>query len=143
MNLPDVNVLLAMCSNRHAHYSTAVDWHRQAQVQGELWGMCRLTSLALLRMLTNTAVMGPDSLPSAGAWSVIERLEADPLYRFIEEPAACWSQFRIFTRSMEEGHRYWTDAYLSALAMTSNCRFITFDRTFTRWPGLRCSVLGS
>ncbi|OGH59241.1 MAG: hypothetical protein A3G34_02875 [Candidatus Lindowbacteria bacterium RIFCSPLOWO2_12_FULL_62_27] len=141
MNLPDANVLLAMCAERHAHHSVAVEWHRLAAVRGEGWGMCRLTTLALLRMLTNPAIMGTDVQSSAAAWKCLEQLESDPLYRFLEEPAGCWPLFQNLTRTVKEGHRHWTDAYLAALAESAGCRIVTFDRNFSAWPGVTSTIL--
>jgi len=53
--LCNVNVLVALAHARHTHHLTAVRW--MATVAAGEAGVCRFTELALLRLLTNRAVM--------------------------------------------------------------------------------------
>lgn len=141
MNLPDVNVLVAMSCRAHAHYSAAVQWHGRAVQNNETWALCRLTSLGLLRLLTNPAVLGTDVLTPAKAWTVLEKLESDPFCSFLDEPPDCMFNFKKITTAAEFRPRDLTDAYLAAFAVSSHSRIITFDRRFNHWPQVRSLIL--
>ncbi len=141
MNLPDVNVLFARVCARHAHHLIADRWYRDSREKNERWALCRITHLALLRLLTNPIAMASEALSAKAAWDVLDLLEADPLCRFQEEPASCWTEFKRMTTVAGFTHSGWTDAYLAAIAAASGSRIVTFDRRFRDWPQIRCLIL--
>ena len=56
--LCDINCLLAFCYDRHMHHPAGIAW---LESQNELSVVfCCKTQLGLLRLLTNTCVMGMD-----------------------------------------------------------------------------------
>ncbi|HEY0758459.1 MAG TPA: hypothetical protein VGD59_04290 [Acidisarcina sp.] len=58
--LPDVNVWIALASNRHVHHQAAKAWFETLADERSVF--CRITELGFLRLLTNIHVMGEDVL---------------------------------------------------------------------------------
>jgi predicted nucleic acid-binding protein len=56
--LPDVNLWIALTSNRHLNHTRAKAWLEG--MEGVRIAFCRITELGLLRLLTNQHVMGED-----------------------------------------------------------------------------------
>ena len=82
--LPDVNVWLSLCSDRHEHHGVALNW--LAAVLEPLY-FCRVTQMALLRLLTNPKVMGTDILTPQDAIGVYRELRGDERVRYADEPS--------------------------------------------------------
>src|SRR5579859_3518467 len=56
ISLPDVNVRIALAAEGHVHHLPARDWFT-AQSNASV-AFCRITQMGLLRLLTNSKVMG-------------------------------------------------------------------------------------
>ena len=84
--LCDVNVLLALCSDRHAHHGAACQWVEGVTKRHEI-AVCRIAQLGLLRLLNNPAVMKEEALSTAECWRVYEALMDDERLVFRTEPA--------------------------------------------------------
>jgi len=124
---PDVNVWLALTSPDHEHFRAAWKWYTNLP-SGTSLLFCRLTQLALLRLLTTKAVMGKGTLTQSEAWKAYDRWLEDGGAVFAEEPADLEAGFRDNTTSGQASPKEWADAYLSAFSHTMNCRLVTFDR---------------
>src|SRR5438874_6025526 len=83
LDLPDVNVWLALATDAHVHHKRARrSWETEA---ADALVFCRITQLSLLRHLTNPQVMGEGSLRPAGAWSKYREFAALPEIEFYGE----------------------------------------------------------
>jgi len=58
ITLPDINVCVALASDRHVHHRLARDWF--TAIPGAGAAFCRVTQIGFLRLLTNSRVMGED-----------------------------------------------------------------------------------
>ena len=76
--LPDVNLWIALTSNRHVHHALATPWLET--LADTRIAFCRITELGLLRLLTNQHVMGQDVLTPRQAWRVYDQWRPDPRY---------------------------------------------------------------
>ena len=85
MMLPDVNVWLASAWARHAKHPIAKHWVDEQDAE---MAFCRVTEMALLRLVTNPAVTGTDARTRRQAWDLLEQLEADPRVRFLADRRA-------------------------------------------------------
>lgn len=132
--LVDLNVWLALCSDRHVHFPVALEWLSTIG-QGQAC-FCRLTQIGLLRLLANSRVMGPDVLGQSSAWKVYDRLCADYRVSFVSEPPGVEAGFRRLTQDPRPAKGGWTDAYLVALARALGLTIVSFDRDFLRAPGV-------
>ena len=138
--LCDVNVLLALVTDRHALNGLAVRWAESVPA-GEAV-LCRVVQMGLLRLLNNPAVMREEAMNTTGCWSVWHRLLEDERFRFAsEEPLGLDVAFERFTIGRAFSARVWTDAYLAAYAHAARLRLVTFDKAFRGFHGLAFDVL--
>jgi toxin-antitoxin system PIN domain toxin len=126
--LPDVNVWVALTSDRHVHHVVAKEWFQN--LESEQVAFCRITELSLLRLLTNHHVMGEDVLQPRLAWQVYDELRADPRVVFLPERAGFSEYWRRTGDLISGGPNAWTDSYLAAFASHTECTVVTFDRRF-------------
>lgn len=125
---PDINVWVALSYDRHVHHSIARRWFESLAPIARLF-FCRLTQLGLLRLLTASAVMGPDQVKSQQeAWRTYDRWLQDERIEFLEEPGELESRFRALTYSPQATPKDWADSYLFAFAETADLRLVTFDQ---------------
>lgn len=127
--LLDVGMWLAAVWAGHVHHPPAAAWVNAQS--GEL-RMCRVTQLGLLRLLSNSSVMGDDVLSRADAWSVIDRLRADSRVHWMSEPPQLESAFRAISARDDNSHQLWTDDYLAAFAQAGGFTMVTLDAGFAR-----------
>jgi uncharacterized protein len=66
--LCDVNVLLALVTDRHTLHTTAVHWFDDVPPGGTT--ICRVVQMGLLRLLNNPSVMREDTLDAATCWDL-------------------------------------------------------------------------
>jgi hypothetical protein len=138
--LCDVNVLLALVTNRHAHHALTVHW-LDSVAAGEAV-ICRVAQTGLLRLLNNPAVMQEEVLDTAACWALWRRLLEDERLRFTPaEPPGLDAAFERFTSGRANTPRLWTDAYLAAYALAGRLTMVTFDRGFRSFPSLDLQVL--
>lgn len=126
--LPDVNVWIALTSNRHVHHTIATEWLQG--IEQDYLAFCRVSELGFLRLLTNSHVMGSDVLSPAQAWRVYDEWRTDGRVIFLSERTGFSEQWRQLGNQISGGPNAWTDAYLAAFAGDSNATVITLDRTF-------------
>jgi toxin-antitoxin system PIN domain toxin len=139
MKLLDVNVWLAAAWARHQHHRVAKEWVDQAE--DEL-AFCRVTQMALLRLVTNGVITGRDVLSRRQAWELVDRLMADARLRFLTEPDGLEPLWVTFSKRDDHDHLLWTADYLAAFAQAAQAELVTLDRVFrTRYPALRVVVL--
>jgi|SRR5450432_4155195 toxin-antitoxin system PIN domain toxin len=124
--LPDVNVWLALASQRHVHAVRCSEWLDSEAPDGAVF--CRVTQMGLLRLLANATVMGDDVLTSRGAWRAYRNILADERIGFAPEPMALEDHWRKLTSLDRPAPKLWTDAYLSAFARAAGLRLVTLDR---------------
>jgi toxin-antitoxin system PIN domain toxin len=136
----DAKVWLPLVWEGHAASASTRQW---AESQSDDFVMCRITQLALLRHLTNPAILGSDRLTNADAGQVIEATLADPAVEFRAEPGGIELVFPRLGEANIPSRNRWTDAYLAAFAITANFELITYDRGFTQFEseGLRWTLL--
>jgi uncharacterized protein len=134
----DVNVWLALSHPVHPHHALALS----ALAELPQGAFCRLTQLALLRLLTRQEVMGPDTQTAAGAWKIYHRFVDGAAAIFLEEPEQLEDGWRQWSVEYDvRSANTWSDAYLAAFAQCAGVPFVTFDRGFKRFAGLDCRVL--
>jgi len=135
--LPDVNVWIALASDRHVHHLLAKRW--LDGIRNEQIIFCRISELGLLRLLTNGHVMQNDVLKPVQAWRAYDNFRADPRILFLQEPAGFSEYWRRAEAEILGGTNAWTDAYLAVFAKHANATVVTFDRGFKAIGG--CEVL--
>jgi hypothetical protein len=126
--LPDVNVWIALTSDRHVHHATARKWLEASN--GLHLVFCRVTEMGFLRLLTNPHVMEEDVLDAPAAWAVYDTWRGDGRVAFMPEPAGLSARWRQASSRIARSPNAWTDAYLAAFAEEVQATVVTFDRKF-------------
>lgn len=124
---PDVNVWIALTSDRHFHHPVAVRWFQNLGEDARI-AFCRITQLSFLRLLTTQAVMGSDVVTQSEAWHIYDQWIDDPRVVFLDEPVGLEQAFRSHSRRRIPAPKEWADAYLLAFAAVSGLRLVTFDQ---------------
>jgi toxin-antitoxin system PIN domain toxin len=126
---PDLNVWLALSFEKHSHTADAWRWLNRLPEDTALL-FSRYTQLGLLRLLTNTAVMGENALTLQGGWMVYDRWLSDRRVQFHPEPRDLDPAFREATDpfSNQRAPKWIGDCYLLAFARESGATLVTFDK---------------
>jgi toxin-antitoxin system PIN domain toxin len=102
----------------------------------EAFGLSELVLSAFVRIVTNPRIFAePDSVSDAFGFAAA--LCDQPNAVIISPGERHWEVFADLCREGRARGNLVTDAYLAALAIESGCDWITTDRDFARFPGLR------
>ena len=140
MHLADINVWLALTFDSHVHHPAAKVWF-DGLPSGAMCYFCRHSQKGFLRLATNQKVFGTDAVTLPEAWQKYDTFLSDPRVAFAEEPADLEVHWRIFTQGRSFSPQVWSDAYLAAFALTGNLEMVTFDKGFTQFPNVTCTIL--
>lgn len=134
-DLLDASVWLPLSAADHVHHQRArYYWNEEA---AEEVAFCRATALALLRHLTNRQILGDRAMSGKAAWQAVETWLAVPEVTFLAEPAGVDELLRQWAEQFDLRSGRWSDAYLAAFAVSTNCRLVSFDGDFRRFSGLQ------
>lgn len=139
MNLPDVNLWLALAFEVHSHHRAAKEWFESTRE--ESCAFCRMTQQGFLRLATNPSAFGNEAISLERAWVCYDMLISDPRILFKEEPVGLERLWRIYSRRRSYSPKVWNDAYLAAFAKCGGLCLITFDRGFRQYSELSCTLL--
>ena len=138
--IADANVLLPVLADGHAHQVPAAAWW-DTREDGDV-GLSLPVRMALLRLLSNSRVMGSSVLRPAQAWNAVQSLLDDPRIEVLDQVPAAHGKFwydNVVRR--EPSPDLWTDAWLAALAQAHDCEMVTFDRGFRSFSKLKLHLL--
>jgi toxin-antitoxin system PIN domain toxin len=139
MILPDVNVLIYAFRRDVSQHAVCRSWLDNIVTSDARFGVTALALGAVVRITTN-----PHSfkMPSAldEAFGFCEDLLSQPHCQIIEPGERHWDIFkRLCIETDTRGSRV-MDAWYAALAIEWGCEWITLDRDFARFPGLKWQV---
>jgi len=125
---PDLNVWLALSVSDHPHSVRAWRWLNELPDDVKLF-FSRYTQIGVLRLLTNTSVMGEQTVTPKRAWSIYDRWLEDVRVDFHTEPRDLDVAFREATRALANRPASKTvgDCYLLAFAKDTRSTLVTFD----------------
>lgn len=138
MNLCDVNVLVYAFREGTPHHTTSLRWLETTVNSQTAFGMAELVLSGFLRIVTHPKIFDVPA-PLDKAMEFVETLRACPNCIPITPGERHWTIFSDLCHRSEAQGNLIPDAYLAALAIESGCQWITFDRGFARFPGLRWS----
>ena len=136
MIAPDVNILLYAFredSERHREYRA---WLQRALSGGERVGLMEPVLVSVLRIGTHPKIYRTPA-PRASVEAFLDACLAAPAAMAIRADTGHWSIFRHLCVQADCRGNLVQDAYLAALALEHNCTYMTTDRDFARFPGLR------
>ena len=138
MVLPDVNVLIYAFRQDAAQHEVCRDWLQQILDGDARFGVSQLVLSAFVRLTTNHRVYAePSSLDEA--FGFCAQLREQSHCQIVEPGDRHWAIFERLCRETRTTGARVTDAWLAALAIEHGCEWITFDRDFARFTGLRWS----
>jgi toxin-antitoxin system PIN domain toxin len=136
MILPDVNVLIYAFRKDVPQHADCRTWLVNIVTSDAPFGLSPLALAAVVRITTNPRVFRAPS-EVAEAFSFCENLLTQPHCWIVEPGERHWDIFkRLCIQTDTRGSRA-TDAWFAALAIESGCEWITLDRGFARFPGLK------
>jgi toxin-antitoxin system PIN domain toxin len=136
MLLPDVNVLVYAHRQDGPEYPLYRRWLEELVSADAAFGMADVVLSGFLRIVTNPRVFARPT-PVNLAVSFAEELRGLPNCVTVTSGPRHWSIFnRLCLEAGAKGNLV-ADAYLAALAIESGSEWITSDRGFSRFPGLR------
>jgi len=121
--LLDVNVLLALQDQAHLQHGRATQWMQAHWDLG--WASCPLTQNGCMRILSQASYPNAQT-PNAVRERLLEAT-SHPAHRFYPDDFSLLAD-GVLNWSHVVGSRQLTDAYLLALAVRHELRFVSFDR---------------
>ncbi len=136
MILVDVNVLVyahRLDSPEHEKYH---HWLERQMSSGVSLGISELALSAVVRIVTHPKIFGdPTSLKDALQYA--NELRSHPTNLVIAPGRRHWELFTDLCRASGARGNLVSDAYFAALAIEYGAEYITTDRDYARFPGLR------
>ncbi len=136
MLLCDVNVLV------YAHRADAPDHPRyrrwlEALIMGdEAYGVSELVLSGFMRVVTHPKIFAQPS-PLADAIAFANQLRDQPNSVTVNPGPRHWDIFQSLCTAHGVRGNLIPDAYLAALAVETGCEWVTTDRDYSRFTGLR------
>lgn len=136
MILPDVNVLVYAHredARDHEHYR---DWLAELVNSPRAYGLSDLVVSGFLRVVTHPRVFREPS-PLDAALAFASEIRDRPGRVRVTPGARHWDIFTELVREVDARGNLIPDAFFAALAIESGCEWVTTDRDYARFPGLR------
>jgi uncharacterized protein len=139
MILPDMNVLIYAFRTEVPEHVICRPWLNRIVEGDARFGLSRLALSAVVRITTNPrAYREPTSI--ANAFAFCENLLRQPHCQVVEPGERHWDIFQRLCIETDTRGNLVTDAWFAALAIEWGCEWITLDRDFARFPGLKWQV---
>ncbi len=132
----DVNVLIYAYNTEDPRHPDYRSWLERAVNGAEPVGLSSTVLSGVLRVVTHPKVLA-SPLSTFAALDLIEELRAAPAVVPLEPGHRHWSIFASLCRGVLARGNTIPDAYLAALAIEHGCEWLSADRGFARFPGLR------
>jgi toxin-antitoxin system PIN domain toxin len=134
--LPDVNVLVYAYREDAPRHEPYRRWLDAVVSADEAYGLSDLVLSGFLRVVTHPRVFSPPS-PMSHALEFVDALREQPnCVRVVPGPRH-WEIFVRLCRQRGVGANLVPDAFLAALAIESGSEWLTADRAYSRFSGLR------
>lgn len=125
MELPDVNILIALFDPRHIHHEPAQEWFTSVHAIG--WATCPLTENGFIRIASNPNYENLRlSVAEVGAGLQALFASVPGSHQFWPDDISL-SDPTLFDLSAVQGYRQLTDLYLLGLCQQRDGTLVTFD----------------
>ncbi len=136
MILLDVNVLVYAHREDAPGHAEYRRWLEDVASGEQAFGLSDSVLAGFLRVVTHPRVFRPPS-PMRAALAFVEELRSRPNCVLLAPGTRHWEIFTRLCRSAGAKGNLVPDAFLAALAIETGSEWITTDRGFGRFPGLR------
>jgi toxin-antitoxin system PIN domain toxin len=141
MKLLDVNVLVAAHREDSEHHSIVRPWLELQLLTAPGVAVTDLVCSGFLRVVTHPKVFKTPT-PLHLALEFIQDLRSRPMVKIVQPGTLHWELFLNLCRDADARGNLIPDAFHAALAVEFGLEWISLDRGFSRYPGLRWSVPG-
>jgi len=136
MMLPDVNVLVNAFRRDNGDHAVCRRWLEGIVNGDSRYGMSTQVLSGVIRVATHPTVFSqPSSLDEVIGFC--ELLMDEPHCALIRPGSQHWSIFSRLCKEADARGNLVPDAWFATLAIKSGCEWITFDRGYARFRGLR------
>jgi toxin-antitoxin system PIN domain toxin len=136
MILFDVNVVIYASDEDAADHERYRRWLDECLDGDAAFGAADLVLSSFVRIATNRKILAKP-LTLDQAFTVTEEIRGRPNCVAVHPGARHWDIFVGLVKRANARGNLVTDAYLAALAIESGCEWISTDRDYARFPGLR------
>jgi toxin-antitoxin system PIN domain toxin len=136
VRLADVNVLVYAFREDAPGHAGCRAWLTAMADGHEAFALSSHVLSGFLRVVTHPRVFHPPT-PLDAALAFVEALRSRPNAVTIAPGERHWEIFTRLCRQADARGNLVADAWLAALAMEWGCEFVTSDRDYARFPGLR------
>lgn len=134
--LIDVNVLVYAHRSDAPGHAAYHAWWKACAASEYAFGMADLVLSGFVRVVTHPRIFEPPT-PLETALQFAGEVRARPNCVEVKPGGRHWEIFLKLCRSAKVKGNLVPDAYLAALAIESGSEWITTDRDYSRFPGLR------
>jgi hypothetical protein len=138
MLAPDVNVLVYAHREELTEHAACRAWLERTVAGDAAFALFDLVLSGFVRVVTHPRVFKTPT-PLEVALAFAGELRAQPNCVVVQPGARHWSIFERLSRAAGVRGNLVADAYLAALAIESGCEWVTTDRDYSRFDGLRWS----
>ena len=138
MKLLDVNILVSAHREDTDQHVAVKLWLETALTEPPGIALSDLVLSGFLRVVTHPKVFKTPT-PLDQALEFVEDLRSRPAVTIVRPGSSHWSLFVDLCRKADARGNLVHDAYHAALALEYGLEWVTLDRGFSRYPGLRWS----
>lgn len=136
MKLLDVNILVQVHRKDGDRHREIVKWLGSGMMEPPGVAVSGLVLSGFLRVLTLPKIYR-DPSPLNVAMEFVDRLREHEAVSIVAPGASHWEIFRKLCGKVEARGNLVPDAYHAAPAIKTGCEWVTLDREFSSYPGLR------
>jgi len=136
VQLTDVNILVYAYRSDTENHAAYREWLEDLVNGKEAYGVSELVLSGFLRIVTHPRIfLSASTLENALSFTDV--LRSQPNAVSVTPGPRHWGIFRALCQNAGTKGNLVADAYLAALAIESGCEWITTDRDYSRFAGLR------
>ncbi|BCI79419.1 ribonuclease VapC25 [Mycolicibacterium sp. TY66] len=136
MLLVDVNIWVYAIRSDSAQHGTYREWVEEALTGSEPVGVSELVLSGVMRLITNHRIFSQPS-STAEALDACRAIRSAPSAISLRPGPRHWSIFEKLCTTVGAKANVVPDAYHAALAIEHGATWVTTDRAFARFPGLK------
>lgn len=136
MILVDVNVLVYAHREDSPDHASYRKWLERTVASEPAFGLSEIVLSGFVRVVTHPRVFATPT-PTTRALAAADALRQQPNVTLIAPGPRHWEIFSELCMAASAKGSLVADAYLAALAVESGSEWITTDRDYSRFPGLR------
>lgn len=136
MRCVDVNVLVyahRQDLEEHGHHRSLLESFAN---DNEPLGLADVVVSGFLRVITNRRIF-PAPTPPSVAWNMVDALLDAPAAVLVRPGQRHWELFTALVHDVDARGNDIADAYLAAYAVENNATWVSADRGFARFVGVR------